>query len=320
MKICPQCQKVYTDEGLNFCLDDGTALTVKTGAGDTLAETVIINQPVHTNPNQSFNQQPTQPISLQNPAQKTGVPKKSSKTWLWAVGILGLGVLLCGGSLIGFFAWVATLDTNSNNEIPATNRRVSNAAPPPASPKTLSSDDRTDTQTIDLEAWAKGDSEFGTTEFKDGELIMSSKQKGFYYVLVAPENYKTESANTRISVENIYDSNTNLGFGLIVQSDPTPLVKDFAFLIDSVKKRYRVVRHTPQKETPVINWTTSAAIKGGAEKNILEVRDYPGKMDFYINGELITSVKNSGSNKIGVAGIYSGDAIPIAFSDFEIRR
>jgi hypothetical protein len=319
MKICPKCQKEYTDDGLNFCLEDGTALTVKND-GDTLAETVIINQPAKTSPIQPFNQQPTQPINLQKPVQQAAQPKKTSKMWLWAVGVLGLGVLLCGGSLIGFFAWVATLDTNSNKANPLTNRSASNTGVPSVSPKTLTSDDRTNIQTIDLEGWAKGDSEFGTTDFNGAELIMSSKQKGFYYVLVAPENYKTEIANTRVSVENTTDSSTNLGFGLIVHSNPTPLIKDFAFLIDSVQKRYRVVQHTPQKETPVINWMTSPAIKGGAEKNILEVRDYPGKMDFYINGELITTVRNSGSNKNGVAGIYSGDAIPVAFSDFEIRR
>lgn len=28
MKICPQCQKTFEDEGLQFCLDDGALLTV----------------------------------------------------------------------------------------------------------------------------------------------------------------------------------------------------------------------------------------------------------------------------------------------------
>ena len=26
MKICPRCQKTYTDDNLNFCLDDGVVL------------------------------------------------------------------------------------------------------------------------------------------------------------------------------------------------------------------------------------------------------------------------------------------------------
>jgi hypothetical protein len=28
MKICPVCRKTYSDDGLNFCLDDGSVLTI----------------------------------------------------------------------------------------------------------------------------------------------------------------------------------------------------------------------------------------------------------------------------------------------------
>ena len=31
MKICPTCDKVYTDEDINFCLADGTTLLKKRG-------------------------------------------------------------------------------------------------------------------------------------------------------------------------------------------------------------------------------------------------------------------------------------------------
>ncbi len=327
MKICPKCQKTYTDDGLNFCLEDGAVLTQKNDTRESLPETVLINQPRGTNPNQSFGIQYNQPDNFGNTPTYSMPPKKSSKTWLWAIGVLGLVVLVCGGGFVGMMAWVATLDTNTNsvaNANVSSNRKISASSTPGASPKKLVSDepttDRTDVQTIDLEDWVKEPDTFGTTEYEDGEFIIGSIQKGFYYVLVAPEKYKTESANTRVSVRNIADASTILGFGLIVHSNPSPLIKDYAFLIDSVKKKYRVVRHAPQKETTVTNWTDFPAIKGGTEKNILEVRDKDGKMDFYINGELAVSVKNTDGYKGGVAGIYSGDAVRAAFSDFEIRR
>ncbi len=329
MKICPKCQKIYADEGLNFCLEDGTVLSQKNDTRESLPETVLINQPRGTNPNQSFGNQYNQTDNLVNPPNYSMQPeKKSSKTWLWAVGVLGLVILVCGGGFVGMMAWVATLDTNSNtiantnsvNTNSAVNRKISGSPSPVASPKTVVSDYRTDVQTIELKGWVKEPTTFGTTEYEDNEFIIGSIEKGFYYVLVAPEQYKTESANTRVSVRNVADASTSLGFGLIVHSNPSPLIKDYAFLIDSVKKKYRVVRHAPQKETTVTNWTDFAAINGGTENNILEVRDNDGKMDFYINGELATSVKNTDGYKGGVAGIYSGDALKAAFSDFEIRK
>jgi hypothetical protein len=319
MKICPECKKTYTDDGLNFCLEDGAVLT-QAGGRESLPETVLINQPRRTSPNPNL-VNPTGAQPSWNNQPQPAPAKKSSKAWLWAIGILGLAVLLCGGGFIGFLGWVATLDTNTNtveNTRDNSNRKV--AENTNSSQKNLKDDDRTNVEAISLEGWAGKFTEYGTTEYKDDELIIGSKQKGFYYVLVAKDDYKTDQATTRVSVRNIQDANTNLGFGLIVHSHPTPLTQDYAFLIDSVRKRYRVVRHTPQKETPLVNWTNSQAIKGGTEKNILEVRDYAGKMDFYINGELITSVKNNEAYKGGVPGIYSGDAVQVAFSDLEIRK
>ena len=323
MKICPKCQKIYADEGLNFCLEDGAVLTQKNDTRESLPETVLINQPRSTNPNQSFGNQFNQTDNLSNAPTDSMQPKKSSKNWLWAVGVLGLVILVCGGGFVGMMAWVAKLDTNTNvraNTNSAANKKISINSSPVASPKTVASDDRTDVQTVELKGWVKEPSTFGTTEYENEEFIIGSIEKGFYYVLVAPEQYKTESANTRVSVRNIEDASTNLGFGLIVHSNPSPLIKDYAFLIDSVKKKYRVVRHAPQQETKVEDWTDFAAIKGGTEKNILEVRDNDGKMNFYINGELATTIKNTDGYKGGVAGIYSGDALKAAFSDFEIRK
>jgi hypothetical protein len=38
MKQCPQCRRTYSDETLNFCLDDGSILLDGPGAGDNVTE------------------------------------------------------------------------------------------------------------------------------------------------------------------------------------------------------------------------------------------------------------------------------------------
>lgn len=310
MKVCPNCQRTYPDDDLNFCLDDGSILT-QAGGYNSPPPTVKMNPPATTAPNTSFgNENPAQ-INQVKPQGYSMQPQKSSKTWIWVVGILGFAVLICGGGFVGFVAWVGTLDTNTNRN--NNNSTISNGTNP-------TPNDRTNVQAIDLSKWVQENSQYGITEYKNGEFIMSSKQKGFYYVLIAQKDYKTENATTKVSVRNVDNANTSLGFGLVVHSNPTPLLQDYAFLIDSVKKKYRIVYHQPAKENEVTKWTSSPAIKDGTQENVLEVRDADGKMDFYINGTLITSVRNVYGYKNGVAGVYSGDKINAAFSSFQISR
>src|SRR6187402_623969 len=44
MKRCPECRRDYTDETLNFCLDDGATLLDGPAMGDEPA-TAILNEP-----------------------------------------------------------------------------------------------------------------------------------------------------------------------------------------------------------------------------------------------------------------------------------
>jgi hypothetical protein len=111
-----------------------------------------------------------------------------------------------------------------------------------------------------------------------------------------------------------------MGYGLVFHSNPDPLVDDFAFLINTKTRKYRVVTHKPGKESTVVAWTTSPFIKDGTQENILEARDQADKTDLYINGQLITSVKNAAAYKNGVPGLYSGDAARIAFKNLEIKK
>src|SRR6476620_2045449 len=105
MKICPRCQKTYTDDNLNFCLDDGVVLQQMSSGQQEPPATVFMNQPRPTDPQPAMTSPQTgqQPAWNTAPQQYGGPPKKSSKTWTWVLLILGLVVLVCGGGLAGFF-------------------------------------------------------------------------------------------------------------------------------------------------------------------------------------------------------------------------
>jgi hypothetical protein len=314
MKICPTCRKTYSDDGLNFCLEDGSILTL---TGDQLPETVMINQPRFTDPNPGFPKGTDIQPTFGTQPQYSMQPKKSSKTWLWVLGILGILVLFCGGGGVALLVYVASLDSAKVAPSPTpTPARPTPARPSPSQPPF----ERTDVKIVNLSDWVRKDSEFGNTEFKDGEFFMGSKQKGYYYVVAAPADYKTEGARTTVVVRNVDDANSSLGYGIVFHSDPRPLEKGYAFIIDSKRKKYRVARHSPGKETDLVSWTASDAINGGSEENTLEVRDTPVRVELYINGEMVTSIKNTHGFKGGVVGLYSGDAVNIGFKKLEIAK
>lgn len=315
MKICPNCRKTYTDDGLNFCLDDGSVLQF--ASSDAPPDTVMMQQPLVTDPGPATVRQPTVNSTWQQTPQYSVQPKKSSKTWLWVVGVLGIGLLLCGGGVAGFFVLAMM-----NTEPTVANNNNSSSTWPQPSP-TVSSNSSNSTgaiERVDLSEWVRNNSAFGTTEYINGEFQMAAKSKGYYYVLVAPVEHSTDSANTSVKVRNVNDSPTTLGNGLIFLSNPKPLIQGYAFLIDTQKKRYRVVRHEPQKELVVVNWTNSAVIKAGNQENILEANHKNDVIELKINGQTVTSIRNVYGYQGGVAGLYAGDGAKAGFRDLTIRR
>jgi hypothetical protein len=302
-------------------LDDGTVLSQS--GGGPLPETVMMNQARMTDPRPTVEAPGGQPAWAAPQQQIPQPTKKSSKTWLWVVGILGLVVILCGGGAVGLVLLTMSGDQNSDSKANSAKVVSRSGTPTPAPSVTTATpipDDRQNVQDVDLSEWVKDFSVYGETQFTDGEFIMSSKQKGYYYVLVATPEYSTEAATTKVSLRNMNDAASTLGYGLIFHSNPDPLQQDYAFLIDTKKQRYRVVRHEPSKETSMVPWTNSSAIKPGKEENVLEARDKGDTTDLYINGQLVNSVKNNFGYKGGVVGLYSGDAVKIAFKDMEIRK
>ena len=311
MKICPTCRKTYADDGLNFCLEDGSVLTL---AADNTPETVMMNPPRFTDPNpgagagqgvrSSFGNQPNYSVQP---------PKKASKAWIWVLGILAALVLLCGGGFVGLAVFISQLDTNSNGgPYPSPTRPGFTPSPTPFP--------RNQVQTIDLSDWVRENSEYGNTAYRNGEFFMSSKKKGYYYVVAAPEDYKTESASTSVTLRNVDDAASTLGYGLVFHSDPRPLQKGYALIIDSKRQRYRVARHEPGKEVDVVNWTNASAIRSGTAENTLEVRDNTDRVELYINGDMVTTIKNTHGYRGGVVGLYAGDAVNVGFKKLEIAK
>jgi hypothetical protein len=325
MKICPRCQKTYADDNLNFCLEDGSVLAQGSAAPPPSygGQQVPPTNPQASIPSQS--QQPQWNLQGQQQPQYAmqSQPQKKSRAWIWVLLILGAVILLCGGGVVGLFIY----GTQQANQLANTLANAANTVGNSSNRSTTSSNStstpgRTNVEELDLEPWVKPFSVYGTTEFTNGELIMGSKQKGYYYVLAAPDEakYHTDDADLKVTVRNLNDGASSMGYGLVFHSNPTPLQQGYAFLIDTKRKKYRVVHHTPGDEKVDVPWTASPAIKGGTEENVLEVHDLSDKVELYINGTMVKSITNTYGYAGGVPGLYSGDGIKVAFKDMEVHR
>jgi len=321
MKVCPTCKRSYADDLLNFCLDDGSVLTAVGGStGDIYinqARPTVGTPPTPRTMDANYGQPQQQAVS---PASRS-----SKRGGIWVVGILAALAVLCGGAAIVTFLIASVNTKNDNGDKVVDNRRIENdnVAYRDDERKTTTAG----TYTVDISKWA-GVRPEGTLEQKGDESIMWSKLKGYYFVLVAPQDFSTVNANTSLTVRNVEDANTSTGFGLVFHSDPKPLKDDYAFVIDSKRKRFRVVRHHELKEIVVEKWTVSNAIKNGTDKNVLEVRDGGGMIEFRINGEKVADTRDErepeggilGLYPDGVPGLYTGDGVKAAFSNLKVSK
>ncbi len=121
MKKCPQCQSVYPDETLSFCLNDGVMLifdsdnSEKTWQMKADAVTEVI-------PNQTDSNVQTPPIS-QPMIERTGV----SPAWIYST--LGLLLLFIFGG-IGTWVWLYNSANNLKTEINVKTVTVISPSPP----------------------------------------------------------------------------------------------------------------------------------------------------------------------------------------------
>lgn len=97
MKSCPRCGKTYTDETLNFCLDDGELLTLQqpSPGGYIDPPTMVMDQARVTDPVHNWQQQQGQTPAQwqpQQPQQFGGFPAAVAPNQTLAVVSLSLGI------------------------------------------------------------------------------------------------------------------------------------------------------------------------------------------------------------------------------------
>jgi hypothetical protein len=113
------------------------------------------------------------------------------------------------------------------------------------------------------------------------------------------------------------------GYGLVVHGYKTNegVFEDYAFLISNADSpKYRIVLHKNGKETTVVEPTTSTTIRTGTAPNQLEVRIRDLKLDFYINGQFVTSIVDEAGFRKGLVGFYDSGPGEVAFDDLEISK
>lgn len=311
MKICPTCQQTYADDSLNFCLNDGAVLAQQNANAEP-QKTVFMNSPPPTGSERGVNQTSPENWGFKPPVAVQTKPK--AKAWLWVLGIFGAVILLCGGGFVGLVALVANSDNNKNNNISNSNFRNTNL--------NIANGKSNNILTDDLSGWKLPNESLGITDYQNNEFSMTSKSGGYYFVLLASNRlFRTDNATTRISVKNTTGTFSQLGYGLTIHNNiAVPLAQDYAFLIDSVSKGFRIVKHQARKETVVVGWTDDDAIRSGSQLNVLEVKDNGGKMSFSINGKLVKTIEDTDGIKSGVVGLYASGGVPIAFSNLQSEK
>src|SRR5258705_618176 len=351
MKRCPSCNRTYTDLSLNFCLEDGTPLLQDTPPASDPNATVRYSSPRDTaepppteiyRPEQpSVNQVPPPPPPRPHQAgmaqQWSPVPqvqpaKKSNMIWWILGGLVVFGVI--GIGLVVMIIALASMSSTSNNNTANANSnsrvigrsanvnvnlnentptRNDNSSNLPAS----FSDD------FSSQKWGIGNSKFGEIWYADDEYHMRSKDKTFL-VMYAPSNdYNTENATVKVTVRSVDGSVPSAGFGLMVHCEQSKAkqLEDYALLIyPGTEPEYEIIMHKSGNQTSVVSRTKSSAIRSSTNPNQLEVRIKGTDLQFYVNGQYLNHITDTENYKRGLAGLYTSDAIDVAFDDLEIQR
>ena len=340
MKRCPNCNRTYTDEALNFCLEDGTPLV---GSAAERNETLRYGAPRDSNPPPtevyrpvpSSNQAPP-PMANRAPhfqpqwsPMPIAQPRKSNAVW-WVLGGLAVVVVLGIGVVVILLA-IASINSQSNSNRIANTNTVNrntnsnrlgntNSRGNTNSASTLPS---SFTDDFSEQKWTVTSSDFGTLWYLNDEYHMRSKEKT-YVVMYGPSNdYNTENATVRVTARSVDGTSPASGYGLIVHGERSKdeKLEDYSFLIFSgPDPQYKVLMHKAGMETKLTDWTSSSVIRKGTSPNQLEVRIKGTQMSFYINGQYVTSVTDTANYKRGRAGLYTSDEHEVAFDDLEITR
>ncbi len=236
---------------------------------------------------------------------------------------MGIGVVIL------IFAIASVTNSNNNNNGNSNSNRLAN--------RNTNTDKNTNSATnsnnrsslvsftddFSEKTWGTGPSQYGNIFYQDEEYHMHAT-KGGYIVMYSPDkkDYYDENATVRVGLRSIDGNSPSSGYGLTVHGEKkTGNLEDYGFLIyNGDDPKYKIVLHKGGSESKVVDWTPSSTIRTGTSPNQLEVRIRDTKMDFYINGQFVTSVVDEAGYKRGRVGFYTSDTGEVAFDDLEISK
>jgi hypothetical protein len=340
MKRCPTCNRTYSDASLNFCLEDGSQLqsdvprppdpnaTIRyPGARDT-AEPPPTE--IYRPDSPHITASPTAPAQQWSPMPPGHVQQKSSNALWWVLGGLGLVAVLGIGAIVVLIA-LANIGANTNNE--NSNVRIANTNTDTNTNESTNANSGRNANTNTLPAsisddfsvanWGSGRFQFGEVWYTDGEYHMRSKERTFIVMYAPSDGYATKDATVKVTARSVDGTVPSNGFGLMVHcaQSKTKQLEDYAFLIyPEPEPEFEVVMHKDGIQSTLVNRTKSSAIRSGSTPNQLEVRVKGDDLEFYVNGEYLTSITDKQNYKGGRAGLYTSDAVEVAFDDLKIQR
>ena len=266
-------------------------------------------------------------------------PRKRS-VWPWLLGIGAVLVFIGIGLVILIFAITKITNTNNGNRMANANTNTNRNANRNINSNTNSNRNANDnvnsssnsntrssltsfTDDFSDQTWWTGSMASGRTWYDNEEYHMRATT-GRYIVLYAPDkpDYHDENATVRVGLRSIDGDPPKTGYGLVVHGEKkTDNLEDYGFLIyNGPSPKYKIVLHRGGSETAMVDWTSNTVIRTGTTPNQLEVRIRDKKMDFYINGNFITSVVDEAAYQRGRVGFYTSDKGEVAFDDLEVNK
>ena len=262
-------------------------------------------------------------------------PRKRS-VWPWLLGIGAVLVFIGIGLVILIFAITKITNTNNGNRMANANTNTNRNANRNTNSNRNANDNTNSNNNANTRSsltsftddfsdanWWTGSMASGRTWYDNEEYHMRATS-GRYIVMYSPDKseYNDENATVRVGLRSIDGDPPQTGYGLVVHGEKkTDNLEDYAFLIyNGPNPKYKIVLHRGGSESKMVDWTSSSTIRTGTTPNQLEVRIRETKMDFYINGQFVTSVVDEANYKAGRVGFYTSDKGEVAFDDLEVNK
>lgn len=359
MKRCPNCNRTYTDDGLSFCLDDGTLLLSAGGPptggpanfdpNATLAYPAARDTSGAPQPPFPTNAPPQQVVPTpQPPPQWTPAPyapqpqaRKKSNPLPWILGIVGVLLVIGIGAIVMLSIAGGSNSNNSNSN--NSNRNANNANNSNNSNRNANNANNTNnannsnntnynsstsasvTDDFSTEKWGTGAPAFGSF-YADGEYHMHHTVADQYVVIYAPDTsaYKTEDATVKVTTRSVDSNIPTVGYGLVVHGElVNGKLQGYAFLIkNGPDPKYGVMLMENGEQKSLVKPSSSSAIRTGTNPNQLEVRISGSQLSFYINGQYATSVTDTANlaDTDGRVGFYTSTGGEVAFDDLIVQK